>query len=114
MADLSNIIEKNIVNESEDPIEAFGSAEEGNEPLKPYMDPTLFDTIDKQAQVEILTPVFDAITLAGVDYDLKAQDSATGKRYTLLKNGKVIEVFIMDTNLGDSIQAAIDNSKDED
>lgn len=113
MADLSSIIEKNILNESEDPIEAFGSAEEGNEPLKPYMDPMLFDTFDRKTQVEILTPVFDAITLAGADYELKAQDSATGKRYTLLKNDKVVEIFVMDTNLADDIQVAIENSKDE-
>ncbi|MGP9689244.1 hypothetical protein ACT3TH_08805 [Psychrobacter sp. AOP22-C1-C5] len=102
------------MNKDEDPIEAFGSAEEGNEPLKPYMDSTLFDTIDKQAQVEILTPVFDAITLAGVDYNLRAQDSATGKRYTLLKDDKVLEVFAMDTNLADNIQAVIDSSKEID
>jgi len=114
MASLSNIIEKSILNESEDPIEVFGSAEEGNEPLKPYMDPVLFDTLDKQAQIDILTPVFDAITLAGADYDLKAQDSATGKRYTLLKNEKVVEVFVMNTDLADDVQVAIDNSKDED
>ena len=37
------------MDKNDDPIEAFGSAEEGNEPLKPYMDPTLFDTIDRQA-----------------------------------------------------------------
>lgn len=102
------------MNKDEDPIEAFGSAEEGNEPLKPYMDSTLFDTIDKQAQVEILTPVFDAITLAGVDYNLRAQDSATGKRYTLLKDDKVLEVFAMDPNLADNIQAVIDSSKEID
>jgi len=114
MASLSNIIEKSILNESEDPIEVFGSAEEGNEPLKPYMDPVLFDTLDKQAQIDILTPVFDAITLAGADYDLKAQDSATGKRYTLLKNEKVVEVFVMNTDLADDVQVAIDNTKDED
>ncbi|MEN6668873.1 hypothetical protein AAJP47_00680 [Psychrobacter sp. B38] len=101
------------MNKNEDPIDAFGSAEEGNEPLKPYMDPTLFDTFDKQAQVEILTPVFDAITLAGVDYNLKAQDSATGKRYTLLKGEKVVEVFTMDTNLADNVQVAIEKSAKE-
>ncbi|ERL55860.1 MULTISPECIES: hypothetical protein [Psychrobacter] len=101
------------MNENDDPIAAFGSAEEGVEPLKPYMDSTLFDTIDKQAQIELLTPVFDAITLAGADYNLKAQDSATGKRYTLLKDDKVIEVFVMDTNLGDNVKAAIDNHKEQ-
>ncbi len=97
----------------EDPIEAFGSAEEGNEPLKPYMDSTLFGTFDRQAQVDLLTPVFDAMTLAGVDYSLTAQDSATGKRYTLLKDEKVIDVFVMDTNLADNIQATIDKHKKE-
>ncbi len=101
------------MNENDDPIEAFGSAEEGNEPLKPYMDTTLFDTFDKKSQVEILTPVFDAITLAGADFDLKAQDSATGKRYTLLKNDEVIDVFVMNANLADEIQVAMENSQDE-
>ena len=46
-----------MMNKNEDPIAAFGSAEEGNEPLKPYMDPTLFDTIDEQTQIDLLTPV---------------------------------------------------------
>ena len=101
------------MDKNDDPIEAFGSAEEGNEPLKPYMDPTLFDTIDKQAQIDLLTPVFDSITLAGADYDLKAQDSATGKRYTLLKDEKVIDVFVMDTNLTDNILNAIEKHKEQ-
>lgn len=99
------------MNRYDDPIEAFGSIEEGNEPLKPYMDPTLFETIDKQAQIEILTPVFDAITLAGADYDLKAQDSATGKRYILLKDEEVIDIFVMDANMADDIHNAIDKHK---
>ena len=98
---------------NEDSIAAFGSAEEGNEPLRPYMDSTLFDTIDKQAQIDLLTPVFDAITLAGVDYDLQAQDSATGKRYTLSKNKQVLDVFVMDSHLTDNIIAAIEQSKEE-
>lgn len=102
------------MNDNEDPIAAFGSAEEGNEPLKPYMDPTLFDTIDKQAQIELLTPIFDAITLAGVDYDLKAQDSATGKRYTLLKNEQVIDIFEMDSSFTDNVLAAIEKDKEDD
>ncbi|CAN6960233.1 MULTISPECIES: hypothetical protein [Psychrobacter] len=102
------------MNEDEDPIAAFGSAEEGNEPLKPYMDPTLFDTIDRQAQIELLTPVFDAITLAGVDYDLKAQDSATGKRYTLLKDEQVIDIFEMDSRFTDNVIAAIEKEKEDD
>ena len=101
------------MNDNEDPIAAFGSAEEGNEPLKPYMDPTLFDTIDKQAQIELLTPVFDAITLAGVDYDLKVQDSATDKRYTLLKNEQVIDIFEMDSSFTDNVLAAIEKDKDK-
>lgn len=99
------------MNRYDDPIEAFGSIEEGNEPLKPYMDPTLFETIDKQAQIEILTPVFDSITLAGADYDLKAQDSATGKRYILLKDEEVIDIFVMDANMADDIHNAIDKRK---
>ena len=97
----------------DDPIAAFGSIEEGDEPLKPYMDPTLFDTIDKQAQIELLTPVFDSITLAGVDFDLKAQDSATGKRYILLKDEAVVDVFVMDTELTDNILNAIEKNKDD-
>ena len=101
-----------MMDRDDDPIAAFGSAEEGNEPLNPYMDVTLFETIDKQAQIDLLTPVFDAITLAGVDYDLKAQDSATGKRYTLLKDEKVVEVFVMDTSLTDNILAAIEKNKE--
>jgi len=101
------------MNDNDDPIAAFGSAEEGVEPLKPYMDPALFDTIDKQAQIDLLTPVFDAITLAGVDFYLKAQDSATGKRYTLLKNEEVVDVFVMDTNLTDNILASIEQNKEE-
>ena len=102
------------MNDNEDPIAAFGSAEEGNEPLKPYMDPTLFDTLDKQAQIELLTPVFDAITLAGVDYDLKVQDSATDKRYTLLKNEQVIDIFEMDSSFTDNVLAAIEKDKEDD
>ena len=97
----------------DDPIAAFGSIEEGDEPLKPYMDATLFDTIDKQAQIELLTPVFDSITLAGVDFDLKAQDSATGKRYILLKDETVVDVFEMDTELTDNILNAIEKNKDD-
>ncbi|MGP9492091.1 hypothetical protein [Psychrobacter sp. AOP7-B1-24] len=100
-----------MMNKNEDPIAAFGSAEEGNEPLNPYMDPTLFDTIDKQTQIDLLTPVFDAITLAGVDYYLQAQDSAIGKRYTLSKGDKVLDVFVMDNNLTDNVIGAINKSK---
>ncbi|WP_333613639.1 hypothetical protein, partial [Psychrobacter sp.] len=74
---------------------------------------TLFDTIDIQAQIDLLTPVFDSITLAGADYDLKAQDSATGKRYTLLKDEKVIDIFVMDANLTDNVKNAIDKHKEE-
>lgn len=100
-----------MMNKDDDPIAAFGSAEEGNEPLQPYIDPALFDTLDRQAQIEILTPIFDAITIAGVDYDLKVQDSATGKRYVLLNDDKVIEVFVMDSNLTDKVKNAIDAHK---
>lgn len=101
------------MNEDEDPIAAFGSAEEGNEPLKPYIDPTLFDTVDKDEQIELLTSVFDSITLAGVDYDLKAQDSATGKRYTLLKDEKVVDIFVMDSSFTDNVLAAIEKDKED-
>ena len=101
------------MNEDEDPIAAFGSAEEGNEPLKPYIDPTLFDTVDKDAQIELLTSIFDSITLAGVDYDLKAQDSATGKRYTLLKDEKVVDIFVMDSSFTDNVLAAIEKDKED-
>ena len=101
------------MNENDDPIAAFGSAEEGDEPLKPYIDPTLFDTIDMQEQKDLLAPVFDAITLAGVDYDLKAQDSATGKRYTLFKNDDVIEIVAMDRDFTDKILNAMEKSKEE-
>ena len=101
------------MNEDEDPIAAFGSAEEGNEPLKPYIDPTLFDSVDKDAQIELLTSVFDSITLAGVDYDLKAQDSATGKRYTLLKDEKVVDIFVMDNSFTDNVLAAIEKDKED-
>ena len=44
-----------MMDRDDDPIAAFGSAEEGNEPLTPYMDVTLFETIDKQAQIDLLT-----------------------------------------------------------
>ena len=100
------------MNKNEDPIDAFGSAEEGNEPLKPYLDPSLFETLDRQAQMDLLTPVFDAITLAGVDYDLKVQDSATGKRYTLCKDEAVVEIVPMSNDFTDQVLAAIENSKD--
>ncbi|MDE4455749.1 hypothetical protein [Psychrobacter sp. DAB_AL62B] len=102
------------MNKDDDPIAAFGSIEEGDEPLKAYMDPTLFDTIEKQAQIELLTPVFDSITLAGVDFDLKAQDSATGKRYILLKDEAVVDVFVMDTNLTNNILNTIEKHKEDD
>lgn len=101
------------MNADENPIAAFGSAEEGNEPLKPYIDPTLFETIDRQAQMDLITPVFDAITLAGVDFDLKVQDSATGKRYTLCKNEEVVEIVSMDNDFKDKLIDAIENNKEE-
>ncbi|MCG3878611.1 hypothetical protein [Psychrobacter sp. Ps6] len=101
------------MNADDNPIAAFGSAEEGDEPLKPYIDPTLFDTIDRQEQKDLITPVFDAITLAGVDYDLKVQDSATGKRYTLCKNDEVIEIVSMDKDFTDKLIDAIERTKEE-
>lgn len=102
------------MDKDDDPIAAFGSIEEGDEPLKSYMDTALFDTLDKQGQIDLLTPIFDHITLAGVDFDLKAQDSATGKRYVLLKNEEVVEVFVMDNKLTDNILNAIEDNKDDD
>lgn len=101
------------MNADENPIAAFGSAEEGDEPLKPYIDPTLFETIDRQAQMDLITPVFDAITLAGVDFDLKVQDSATGKRYTLCKNEEVVEIVSMDNDFKNKLIDAIENNKEE-
>lgn len=101
------------MNLDDDPIAAFGSAEEGDEPLKPYIDPSVFETIDKQEQKDLISPVFDAITLAGVDFDLKVQDSATGKRYTLCKNDEVVEIVSMDKDFTDKLKAAIDKNKAE-
>jgi len=101
------------MNLDDDPIAAFGSAEEGDEPLKPYIDPSVFETIDRQEQKDLISPVFDAITLAGVDFDLKVQDSATGKRYTLCKNDEVIEIVSMDKDFTDKLKAAIDKNKAE-
>jgi len=101
------------MNTDDNPIAAFGSAEEGDEPLKPYIDPTLFETLDRQEQKDLITPVFDAITLAGVDYDLKVQDSATGKRYTLCKNDEVIEIVSMDKDFTDKLIDAIERTKEE-
>ncbi|BBI67168.1 hypothetical protein PKHYL_13590 [Psychrobacter sp. KH172YL61] len=57
--------------------------------------------------------MFDAITLAGVDYDLKVQDSATGKRYTLCKNDEVIEIVSMDKDFTDKLIDAIERTKEE-
>lgn len=101
------------MNKNDDPIAAFGSFEEGDNPLEPYIDPTLFDTLDRQAQVELLTPAFDALTLAGVDYDLKVQDSAAGKRYTLFKDKEVINILIMDNKFTDHILDDINKNKEE-
>lgn len=96
-----------------DPLAAFGSFEEGDNPLEPYIDPMLFDTLDRQAQIELLTPAFDALTLAGVDYDLTVQDSATGKHYTLFKNEEVINILLMDTSFTDHILEAINKNQEE-
>ncbi len=96
----------------DDPVSAFGSIEAGDEPLKPYIDPTLFDTIDSQAQIALLTPAFDAITLAGADYDLKVQDSATGKRYILLRDKEVVSTLLMDNSFTDHIMASINENQE--
>lgn len=102
-----------MVNEGDDPVSAFGSIEEGNDPLKSYIDPRIFDTIDKQGQIELLTPAFDAITLAGVDFDLEVQDSATGKRYTLLKNKQVIGILLMDRDFTAHIIESINKNQED-
>ena len=96
-----------------DPIAAFGSIEEGNDPLWPYIDPMVFATIDKEAQMKLLAPAFDAITLAGADYDLQVEDGEAGKRYTLLKNEKVLNVLLMDSDFTDQVIEGI-NRKQED
>ena len=60
----------------------------------------------------MLTAVFDAITLGGVDYDLNAQTSTTGKmRYTLTKNGEVVTVLFMETNFSDLVVDAINKTQ---
>lgn len=102
------------MNKNNDPISAFGSIEEGNDPLKPYIDPMLFDTMDKQAQIELLKPAFDAITLAGVDYDLKVEDSAVGKRYTLLKDNEIINILQMNSSFTENIIKAISKNQQDD
>lgn len=99
--------------EKDDPIAAFGSIEEGDDPLQPYIDPTLFDTLDRQAQIELLTPAFDAITLAGVDFDLKVQDSATGKHYTLIKDKEVVKILQMDASFTDQVREAINKDLED-
>ncbi|WP_435949262.1 hypothetical protein [Psychrobacter sp. DM8] len=92
----------------DDPIAAFGSAEEGNDPIRPYLDPTLYDTVDRDNQIKMLKAVFDAITLGGVDYDLSAQTSAEGRmRYTLTKNSEVVIVLFMESNFSDLVIEAI-------
>ena len=102
-----------MMNADDNPIAAFGSAEEGDEPLKPYIDPSVFDTLDKKEQMDLIAPVFDAITLAGVDFDLKVQDSATGKRYTLCKNEEVVEIVSMDKDFKDKLIEAIEKNSEE-
>lgn len=102
------------MNEHYDSLSAFGSIEEGDCFLEPYIDPALFQTLDKQAQIELLTPAFDAITLAGVDYDLTVQDSATGKRYILRKDKEVINILLMDSRFTDNILEAINNNQQDD
>lgn len=42
-------------------IATFGRTEVGSHPLQAYIDPTLFDTIDRQSQIERLTSVFYTI-----------------------------------------------------
>ena len=101
------------MNLGDDPLSAFGSIEEGDDPLLPFIDPMLFDTLDKQAQVDLLAPAFDALTLAGVDFNLTVEDSNEGKRYILLRDEKVIAVLTMDSSFTDKVLAAINKKRDD-
>ena len=38
------------MDKGDDPIAAFGSAEEGDEPLLPYIDAQAFEQVDREAQ----------------------------------------------------------------
>ncbi|MGM8884612.1 hypothetical protein ACS8FD_01580 [Psychrobacter sp. 1U2] len=96
------------MDKGDDPIAAFGSAEEGEEPLLPYIDTLVFEQVDRETQKEQLTAIFDAITLAGVDYYLEVQETATGKQYILTKDDKAITTQVMDSHFKDNILEALD------
>ena len=92
------------MDKGDDPIAAFGSAEEGDEPLLPYIDVQAFEQVDRGTKQ--LAAIFDAITLAGVDYYLEVQQTPT-KQYTLTKNDKAV-TEVMDNNFKDNILEALD------
>ena len=96
------------MDKGDDPIAAFGSAEEGDEPLLPYIDVQAFEQVDREAQKEQLAAIFDAITLAGVDYYLEVQQTPTAKQYILTKNEKAVTTQVMDNNFKDNILEALD------
>ncbi len=104
---LVDIIESKVADKEDDPIAAFGSAEEGDEPLLPYIDVKAFERIDKETQKQQLSAVFDAITLAGVDYYLEVEETTSGKQYHLTKNDKVVTTQVMDNAFKDNILAAL-------
>jgi hypothetical protein len=96
------------MDKGDDPIAAFGSAEEGDEPLLPYIDAQAFEQVDRETQKEQLAAIFDAITLAGVDYYLEVQQTPTAKQYILTKNDKAVTTQVMDNNFKDNILEALD------
>ncbi len=106
---LVDIIESKVEGKEDDPIAAFGCAEEGDGPLFPYIDAQTFNRVDIEGQKEQLTAIFDAITLAGVDYYLEVQETAVGKQYSLTKDDKVITTQVMDKQFKDNILEALDN-----
>ena len=65
-------------------------------------------------RIEAFSDGVIAIIITIMVFDLKVQDSATGKRYVLLKNEEVVEVFVMDNKLTDNILNAIEENRDED
>ncbi len=105
---LFDAIKKEVLDNEDDPIAAFGSAEEGDDPLLPYLDATLFDKVDREMQKEQLAAIFDAITLAGVDYYLEVTEVASAKHYTLTKDDKAITTQVMNGQLKDNILEALE------
>ncbi len=105
---LIDIIESKVIDNKDDPIAAFGSAEEGEDPLFPYIDPQAFERVGVAAQKEQLTAIFDTITLAGVDYYLEVQETVGGKQYHLTKDDKVITTQVMDSQFKDTILDALE------